>query len=143
MHTRGTPQTWPSLPPLSPDQILPLISAGLTQSITAATAAGLTRDRLVLDPGFGFGKLGDENFTLLARLAELQSLQLPILAGISRKGFLTTNLEDRNANTRENVTTAANTAAILAGAHILRVHNVTAAREAAHIADATLARQTN
>jgi dihydropteroate synthase len=133
MHTRGTPQTWPTLPPLTPEEILPLILTGLQQSITTATTAGLTRNQIVIDPGFGFGKIGPANYTLLANLAQLQTLQLPILVGLSRKRFLTNNPE-----ARESATTAANTAAILAGAHILRVHDVPAALAAATIADAIL-----
>lgn len=152
MHARGTPQTWHTLPPLAPEAILPLVLEGLQQSVTAATTAGIPRDQLVLDPGFGFGKLGPENFILLAHLDQLQTLQLPILAGISRKGFLTKSLApnpgapgpdsrtwDPTQATREITTVAANTAAILAGAHILRVHAPCPAREAAHIADAILA----
>ena len=152
MHTRGTPQTWPTLPPLIPETILPLVLTGLLQSIATATAAGLPLNQIVIDPGFGFGKIGPANFTLLAHLHQLQSLQLPILAGLSRKSFLKNSVpptkpgvphldsETRvpTSETLLHATTAANTAAILAGAHILRVHDVTPAREAAAIADAIL-----
>jgi dihydropteroate synthase len=144
MHTRGTPQTWRTLAPLTASEILPIVRNGLTQSIAYATAAGLPRNHLVIDPGFGFGKIGPANVTLLAQLAELHALNLPILAGLSRKSFLTkilppsTTLETPDT-TREDATIAANTAAILAGAHIIRVHNVPAARHAAAIADALLA----
>jgi dihydropteroate synthase len=131
MHTRGTPQTWPTLPPLTPEAILPLVITGLLQSIATATAAGLPLNQIVIDPGFGFGKIGEANFTLLAHLSQLQSLQLPILAGLSRKSFLTKNLH---------ATTAANTSAILNGAHILRVHEVPPAIAAATIADQILMR---
>jgi dihydropteroate synthase len=137
MHARGTPQTWRTLPPLTPAEILPLVLTSLAQSIARATVAGLPREHIVLDPGFGFGKLGQENFTLLANLAQLHSLELPILAGLSRKSFLT-KTPDISPDTRDDTTTAANTAAILAGAHILRVHNVAAARHAAAVADAIL-----
>jgi dihydropteroate synthase len=139
MHARGTPQTWATLPPLAAEEILPLVLNGLIQSIAAATAAGLPREHIVLDPGFSFGKLGRENFTLLAHLAQLRSLKLPILAGLSRKGFLTRDLpQPISPAARDAATLAANTAAILAGAHILRVHDVQAARDAAAIADAIL-----
>jgi dihydropteroate synthase len=129
MHTRGTSQTWRTLPPLALEEILPLVLDGLQQSITTATNAGLLRDQIVVDPGFGFGKIGPANFTLLANLGQLEVLQLPVLAGLSRKSFLAKNMD---------ATTAANTAAILAGAHILRVHDVIPAREAATIADQIL-----
>lgn len=137
MHARGTPQTWRTLPPLAAAEILPLVLAGLAQSIANATVAGLSREHLVLDPGFGFGKLGAENFTLLSKLGQLHSLELPILAGLSRKSFLG-KTSGISPDSREDATTAANTAAILAGAHLLRVHNVAAARHAAAVADAIL-----
>lgn len=141
MHTRGAPRVWSTLPPLPHADVLPLVVSGLTHSLHLARTAGLTEDRLVLDPGFGFGKAGDENFTLLAHLTRLQQFGLPLLAGISRKRFLTAWLQqvpadlDRN---RCNATSAANTAAILNGAHLLRVHDVAAARAAAHVADSLL-----
>jgi dihydropteroate synthase len=151
MHARGTPQTWATLSPLAPEEILPMVLAGLRDSIVAATTAEVSLDQIVLDPGFGFGKLGDENFTLLAELDGLRTLNLPILAGISRKRFLTRTLMTPPSPATENSgapgpdsrtwvpTIAANTAAILAGAHLLRVHDPHAAREAAHVADAILA----
>jgi dihydropteroate synthase len=147
MHARGTPQTWKALPPLGSDEVLPLVENGLAESIAIAAAAGLARNQIVLDPGFGFGKLGNENYTLLARLDGLRSLAMPILAGISRKGFLTKTLAALGAEYAQlaprtsqlpSATLAANTAAILAGAHIVRVHDVRPAREAAAIVDAIL-----
>jgi dihydropteroate synthase len=138
MHARGTPQTWAELAPLASEDTLPLILTGLRESITTATAAGIPLDQIVLDPGFGFGKLGDDNFTLLAHLEALRSLNLPILAGISRKRFLTRSLTNPSPQAALHTTLAANTAAILAGAHIVRVHDPRAAREAATIADALL-----
>jgi dihydropteroate synthase len=150
MHTRGTPQTWPTLPPLTPEAILPLVLTGLLQSIATATSAGLPLNQIVIDPGFGFGKIGPANFTLLAHLNQLQTLQLPILAGLSRKSFLTKpSLLKPGAPCLDSETwvssstTAANTAAILNGAHILRVHEVTPAIAAATIADETLMRSTH
>lgn len=135
MHTRGTPQQWPTLPPLSPAEVLPLVASGLAQTLALASAAGIPRASIVLDPGFGFGKLGDSNFTLLAHLDVLADLGYPLLAGLSRKRFLTAHLPATTAGVTD-PTTAANTAAILAGAHLLRVHDIAAARAAAAIADA-------
>ncbi len=66
MHTRGAPRIWNNLPPLPHADILPLLVSGLAHTLSVARAAGLPRANLVLDPGFGFGKAGDENFTLLA-----------------------------------------------------------------------------
>lgn len=137
MHTRGRPSAWSTLPPLAPADILPLIYDGLAATLAQATTAGLPPEALVLDPGFGFGKRGDENLTLLTGLAALHQLGRPLLIGLSRKRFLTAVAADPDA--RLHATTAAHTAAILAGAHILRVHDVTAARAAADLADRLLA----
>jgi len=145
MHTRGRSSEWRTLPPLAKDEVLPLVKAGLAQSLETALAAGVERCRIVLDPGYGFGKSFDENYPLLAHQDELRSLGQPVLAGLSRKSFLGRVLaplhEGVNApvNERGNATIAATTAAILAGAHIIRVHDVRPALEAARIADAILA----
>ena len=141
MHTRGAPRVWSTLPPLPHAEILPLVVSGLTHSLQLARAAGLPQDHLVLDPGFGFGKAGDENYTLLARLEELAQFHLPLLAGISRKRFLTAWLPqiplDLEA-VRGHASSAAHAAAVLGGAHLLRVHDVSAARAAARVADSLL-----
>ncbi len=138
MHTRGTPQEWAQLPPLSSAEVLPLVRDGLAHSLALAVEAGLPRAHVVLDPGFGFGKIGPANFALLAGFAELQQLNLPLLAGLSRKRFLTAHLNSPTAGDREATTSAANVAAILGGAHLIRVHDVAAARIAAATADAVL-----
>ena len=146
MHTRGRPQDWRSQSPLDANDVVPLVLDGLNECLQAALAAGIARERIVLDPGFGFGKRLDENYPLLARLAEFQELNMPILVGVSRKSFLAKAIaQDMNvspealsAQDRLNATTAANTAAILAGTHILRVHDVRAAFETATIADRIL-----
>lgn len=132
MHTRGTPCDWMTQSPLAPDEILPTVLNGLKASLEAAIAVGLPTSHIVLDPGFGFGKRGTENFTLHAQLAELHQLGRPILVGTSRKRFLGA---DRNPH----ATTASNTAAILAGTHILRVHEIAPALAAATVADSILA----
>jgi dihydropteroate synthase len=150
MHTRGRPHEWPHLPPLASDEILPLILSALQERIEAALTAGIQRDRLILDPGLGFGKRLDENYPLLAHLDQLHQFDLPILIGASRKGFLGHTLAqipslagiDREdpppTQARLHATTAANAAVILAGAHIIRVHDVRPAAEAAAIADRIL-----
>ncbi|MGD0443213.1 MAG: dihydropteroate synthase [Edaphobacter sp.] len=150
MHTRARPQEWPTLPPLAPEEVIPLVLTGLTERLEAATAAGIQRNKIVLDPGFGFGKRLDENYPLLAHLDQLNKLNLPILAGVSRKGFLAHTLTQHpslsillsgatpSMEDRLHATTAANVAAILAGAHIIRTHDVRPAVEAAAIADRIL-----
>ena len=151
MHTRGRPQDWPTLPPLAPDQVLPLVLAELAQRLEAATAVGIARNKIVLDPGLGFGKKLDENYPLLAHFDQLGRFNLPLLAGASRKGFLAHTLSQNpsvslllqgampSMEDRLHATTAANVAAILAGAHIIRTHDVRPAVEAAAIADSILA----
>jgi dihydropteroate synthase len=150
MHTRGRPQDWPTLPPLAPDDVLPLILTALAQRVEAAITAGIPRNKIVIDPGIGFGKKLDENYPLLAHLDQLCQLNLPILAGASRKGFLAHTLAQHpslaillngatpSMEDRLHATTAANVAAILAGAHIVRTHDVRPAVEAAAIADRIL-----
>lgn len=138
MHTRGKPEEWRGLPPIG-DPVL-LVKRELRQWAEAATLAGVKRDHLVLDPGFGFGKRLEENYPLLAHFAELQGLGFPLLAGVSRKSFLGRTLggEGKDAPTTERLwgTLAAEAAVILKGAHIVRTHDVRAAVDAAKIADA-------
>jgi dihydropteroate synthase len=149
MHTRGRPSEWRTQPRLAQGEVIPLVRSGLAQSLEIATHAGIDRNRVVLDPGFGFGKTYDNNYPLLAHLDELLTLGQPLLAGVSRKSFLARTLSEAHAPTalsiadvspeaRTNATLAATTAAILAGASIVRVHEVRPAREAASIADAIL-----
>jgi dihydropteroate synthase len=150
MHTRGHPQDWPTLPPLKRDEVLPLVLTELNQRLEAATAAGILREKIVLDPGLGFGKRLDENYPILAHVDQLRQFNLPILVGASRKGFLAHSLSKNStlatfysehpatSDDRLHATTAANIAAILLGAHILRVHDVRPAVEAAAIADQIL-----
>jgi dihydropteroate synthase len=110
-----------------------------------AGRASIAPEAIVLDPGYGFGKRFEENYSLLARQAELLALGRPLLAGVSRKSFLGRTLAplyegtDAPAGAREAASLAALVAAILNGASIVRVHNVRPAVEAARIADAVLA----
>ena len=100
----------------------------------AARGAGLDRARIVIDPGLGFGKRGEQNFEILARLADLAPLECPLLVGPSRKLFL----KQANERATEFATAAAVTAAIFAGAHLVRVHDVEAMRAAVTVADAVV-----
>ncbi len=141
MHTRGRPEEWSSLPPIG-DPVL-TVKRDLRQWAEAATLAGIKRDRLVLDPGFGFGKRFEENYPLLAHFAELQQTGFPLLAGVSRKSLigrmLARNGEDAGVAERLYGTLAAEAALILKGAHIIRTHDVRFALEAARVADAIVA----
>jgi dihydropteroate synthase len=151
MHTRGRPQDWRNLPPLAMDDVLPLVLSELKERLAAATGAGIEPNKIVLDPGLGFGKRLDESYPLLAHLDQLRQLNLPLLVGASRKGFLGHTLSQSPnlayalsqtpplSDTRLHATNAANVSAILAGAHMIRTHDVLPAAEAAAIADRILA----
>ncbi|WP_421398216.1 dihydropteroate synthase [Agrobacterium fabrum] len=112
----------------------------LNRSLDIAEAAGIARDAVVLDPGFGFAKDESENVALMARFGELTAFGLPVLAGTSRKRFIG-SLTGRDVAEERDIGTAATTAILrLAGASIFRVHNVAATRDALAIADAVLAK---
>jgi dihydropteroate synthase len=140
-HSRGRPEEWRSLPPIG-DPVL-MVKRDLRQWTETAALAGIKRERLVLDPGFGFGKRFEENYPLLAHFGELQQMGFPLLAGVSRKSFIGRMLardgEDAAVGERFYGTLAAETALILKGAHIIRTHDVRSAGEAARVADAIVA----
>ena len=140
MQTRGRPTEWAALPGLAAEEVLPLVLDGLRERLREAKGAGVPIEAVMLDPGFGFGKRGAENFALLAGLAELHALGRPLLIGLSRKGFLAAGdgKDEAASEARLHATIAANTAAVLAGAHVLRVHDVAAGRAAAAVADRVL-----
>ncbi|MGA3130988.1 MAG: dihydropteroate synthase [Terracidiphilus sp.] len=147
-HTRGRPEEWRAQSQFAPDALLATVREGLAASLVAARQTGIDFDRIVLDPGYGFGKRFNENYVLLSRQAELLELGRPLLAGLSRKSFLGHTLAplfggpdapvDAPPDERENASLAAMTAAILHGASIVRVHAVRPAVEAARIADAIM-----
>lgn len=140
MHMRGRPEEWRSLPALDRKEIVPMVMQELERSADRALAAGVARERIMLDPGFGFGKSFDENYPLLAGLYKLQALGYPLLSGTSRKSFIGRTLardgKDANIADRLHGTMATVTASILKGAHVVRVHDVKAAVETAKLADA-------
>lgn len=144
MHARGRSGEWQTQAGLDSDAVMPVVFAGLCEQLAQAEAAGIRTERIVADPGFGFGKRGAENFALLARLGRLRELGRPLLVGLSRKGFLGDAVKRLQrkpaepAEARRIATAAANVTAILAGAHVLRVHDLQVAQEAAAIADAVL-----
>jgi dihydropteroate synthase len=145
MHTRGRPEQWRNLPRLAPHEIIATVKSELEERLRNALAAGVSAARIALDPGFGFGKSFESNYPLLAHLDQLRELGRPLLAGVSRKSFLGRTLAklrggvDASVDERNHATIAAVTASILAGADIVRVHDVRPAVEAAAIADAVLA----
>jgi dihydropteroate synthase len=101
----------------------------LSARAAACVAAGIARDRIVVDPGFGFGKTVAHNLTLLARLGEIAALGFPVLAGWSRKSSLG-RITGRPADDRLAASVAAAMLAVQRGARIVRVHDVAATRDA-------------
>jgi len=136
-HVRGRPHEWHTLSAV-PD-IVSLVKRELRDRTEAAILGGMKRERMVIDPGFGFGKNREENYPLLRRFEEFHQLRFPLLAGVSRKSFigraLARNGKDAAITDREFGTLAAETVAILKGAQIIRTHNVRACVDAARIAD--------
>jgi dihydropteroate synthase len=143
MHTRGRPTEWRNLPVET--DMSALVIHDLANRAQIALSSGILRQNIVLDPGFGFGKRYEENYPLLANLDRLQRLGFPVLAGTSRKSFVGSTVAKRRGQEETKVTDrlygslAAMTASILHGAHIVRVHEVAAAVDAAAIADEVLA----
>jgi dihydropteroate synthase len=144
MHARGRPAQWKLQTRLPPSKVVPTVFSGLCERLTLAEASGLSSERILLDPGFGFGKIDNENVVLLAGLPRLHELGRPLLVGLSRKSFLANLVQNVQGaslplpEARRVATITGNVAAILAGAHVLRVHELQAAREAAAVADALL-----
>jgi dihydropteroate synthase len=111
------------------------IAASLRESVALGRAAGLPEDRIILDPGIGFGKTREENLEIIRRLAELRWLGFPLMIGPSRKSFIGTTL-DLPAGERLEGTAAAVALSIAGGADIVRVHDVKAMVRVARMADA-------
>lgn len=127
MHMQGTPQTMQANPQYH--NIVHEVKDFLHQRIQAAAAAGIAEDRLVIDPGFGFGKTLQHNFTLLNQLDQLTTLGVPLLAGLSRKSMLGA-ITGNNVDHRIHESIAAALLAVVKGAKIVRVHDVKATKEA-------------
>jgi dihydropteroate synthase len=141
MHSRGTPRTMHRLPPV-PD-IMEEVTRSLRGSIAMAERRGVKRESIVIDPGIGFGKSQEQNIELIAKLDQIIAAfpDFPLLIGTSRKSFLGRLLANENGNAapveeRLHGSMATITAAILRGAHIVRVHDVKAAVESVRVADA-------
>ena len=131
-HMRGSPETWAKLPPLK--DCMGAITHDLDACVHRAVQSGVDRTHIVIDPGLGFGKRKEQNSEVVARLRQLGELDLPILIGPSRKSFLA----QADADGTEFATAAAVTAAILRGAHIVRVHDVRNMKIVAQVADQIL-----
>jgi dihydropteroate synthase len=136
MHSRGTPKTMQQLPPVA--DILGEVIGGLRESVAVAQQRGVAADSIAIDPGIGFGKTGEQNVELIAKLDQLarEFADFPILIGTSRKSFIGKLLDNAPADRRLHGTIATIAASVLAGAHIVRVHEVQAAVEALRVIDA-------
>lgn len=138
MHMRGEPHSMQKKP-FAKDVVREVIS-GLRRDVAVARKAGVAPRRIVLDPGIGFGKSVAQNLQLLARLPELAKLGFPILVGTSRKSFLAVvsgrPAEKGASQDRVWATAATVAAAILQGAHMVRVHDVEEMAGLARVADA-------
>ncbi|GIU16776.1 dihydropteroate synthase [Shewanella sp. MBTL60-007] len=121
MHMQGQPRTMQDAPYY--DDVVSDVSAFFSERIDACIAAGIKREHIVLDPGFGFGKSLAHNYELLNRMAEFSTFNLPVLAGLSRKSMFG-QLLGREVSQRLSATLAGNMLAIQAGAQIVRVHDV-------------------
>jgi dihydropteroate synthase len=111
------------------DDVVGEVAEFLAQRVASAEIAGIGLERIVVDPGFGFGKTLEQNLTLLRRLDELSVPGLPLMVGLSRKSMLGL-LTGRGTRERVHAGVAAAMLAVTRGANILRVHDVTATRDA-------------
>jgi dihydropteroate synthase len=140
MHMRGEPRSMQRGP--FARNVIKDVTRGLRASVAIARHAGVAKSQLILDPGIGFGKSFSQNYELLAKLPELAKLGFPLLVGTSRKGFLGATLARNGtpAPPDERIwgTAATVTASIIAGAHIIRVHDVAEMVQVARVADCLL-----
>ena len=140
MHSRGTPVTMHKLPPVA--DIMEEVVSSLSSSIKMAERCGVKRESIVIDPGIGFGKSQEQNLELIAKLDQLIAAfpDLPLLIGTSRKSFIGRVLADNDGapapvEERLHGTLATITAAVLKGAHLVRTHDVKAARDTLKVVD--------
>lgn len=133
MHMKGTPKTMQANP--SYDNLMIELVQYFEERIAFAFSAGITRKKIILDPGIGFGKRVEDNFVILNELQTLVDLGYPVLVGPSRKSFIGLTL-DLPENDRLEGTSATITAAVLNGAKIVRVHDVKEMRRVVLISDA-------
>lgn len=133
MHMKGTPRTMQVNP--SYDDLMAELVQFFEERITYALSAGISQEKIILDPGIGFGKRVEDNFVILNELQKIAELGYPVLVGPSRKSFIgiTLNLPEKE---RLEGTSASITAAILNGAKIVRVHDVKEMRRVVLITDA-------
>jgi dihydropteroate synthase len=137
MHMKGTPRTMQDDPAY--DDVVAEVREFLAERIEVATAAGVDRERIWVDPGIGFGKTVDHNLELIARLDRIADLGRPVVIGASRKNFIGA-ITGRPVEERLGGSLAAAVVAAAGGAGVLRVHDVAATVEALRVADPILGR---
>lgn len=133
MHMQGTPQTMQKSPRYG--NVVEEVSVFLQQRAQDAITRGIRPSQIILDPGFGFGKLQEHNLHMLAEFEAFTKLGYPVLAGVSRKQFIG-NLIRQPVHEREYGTAGAIAVAVLKGAHIIRVHDVRAMKDTATVVSA-------
>ena len=134
MHTRGRPGDMYAHAEYG--DVVADVARELQRSIERALECGVARDRILIDPGLGFAKRAEQSFAALAGLDRLAALGRPLLVGPSRKSFMTSATGPLDAAERDWPTAAAVTAAVLGGAHIVRVHRVAEMVQVVRVADA-------
>lgn len=136
MHMQGQPRTMQANPRYN--AVLTDVRDFLLERVRVCVDAGIERERLILDPGFGFGKTLENNLDLLANLGVLQATGLPVLVGVSRKSMIGT-ITGRDAGERVHGSVAAAVIAAMQGAAIVRVHDVAATADGLKICEAVMA----
>jgi dihydropteroate synthase len=137
MHMKGTPRNMQVLPAYR--DVIAEITSFLRERIAWAEASGVSRERLIIDPGIGFGKTVDHNLTILKHLPELQNLGCPIMVGHSRKAFIGKTLGIEAADKRDEASAVLSALCAAKGAAILRVHDVRRTAQAVRLHEAIAA----
>lgn len=140
MHTRGKPKNMQQGSWIYEGGVTNAVIEALEDRISDAEKAGISREKIVIDPGIGFGKTQEENLTLLRELGALKRLGRPILVGTSRKSFIG-KITGRDVGDREYGTAATVAISIANGADIVRVHDVKAMGDVARMTDAIVRRR--
>jgi len=134
MHIKGTPNDMQANPIY--EALIPEIMDYFRESIRLAVESGITEDKIIIDPGIGFGKTFDHNLEIIKNLREFTLLEKPLLVGVSRKAFIGKILGDAPVSERLEGSEAAAAISILNGANIIRVHDVKEMKKVALVADA-------
>ena len=135
MHMKGTPRNMQESPEY--DNVIQEIKTFLKQRITDALTAGIKKNKIIIDPGIGFGKRLKDNLKIISNLSAFSELGFPILIGVSRKSFIG-DLLNLSPEKRIEGTIASSLISILQGAHILRVHDVSSLKKAVIVAEAIM-----